>query len=72
MSKSKPNPNDTNKPTLLQVILSVLAALFGVQTDKSRQRDFTHGNPWVFVMAGLVGVTLFVLILYFVVQLIVV
>lgn len=52
------------KPSLGQIIMSVLAAMFGVQSDKVRRRDFTHGNPWVFILMGIVFCILFVLILY--------
>jgi len=50
-------------PSLWQVILSVLAALFGVQSAKNRTRDFTAGSPAVFIIVGLLAVTLFVLVL---------
>jgi len=58
------------KPSLWQVIVSVLAALFGVQSAKARERDFTKGNPWAFVIIGLILVTLFVLILVVVVKMV--
>ncbi|MCB1615771.1 MAG: DUF2970 domain-containing protein [Pseudomonadales bacterium] len=32
------------KPGFLQVLGSVLAAIFGVQSAKNRERDFTQGN----------------------------
>lgn len=53
-----------HKPTFWQIVQSVFAAFFGVQSDKARERDFTHGNAWVFIFAGLIGVTLFVLAVY--------
>lgn len=56
------------KPTLWQVIMSVLAAIFGVQSAKARDRDFTHGNPVIFIVVGIIVVTLFVLTLYLLVQ----
>ncbi len=58
----------SEKPTLWQSILSVLAAMFGVQSAKTRERDFTHGNPLVFIGLGIVAVVLFVFALYGVVQ----
>lgn len=64
---TKPDPK---KPTLWQMMVSVMAAFFGVQSDKSRERDFTHGNPWVFIVMGLVFVIVFVLVLVGFVQLI--
>jgi len=40
-------------PTMFQVLKSVIAAMFGVQNSKNRDRDFTHGNPVVFILAGI-------------------
>lgn len=59
------------KPTVWQVLKSVLAAIFGVQSSQARERDFKHGNAWIFIIAGLVVVTLFVLGLYWLVQVVI-
>ncbi|WP_417664595.1 DUF2970 domain-containing protein [Pseudidiomarina donghaiensis] len=56
------------KPRFWDIVVSVLAALFGVQSDKNRQRDFNHGNPAVYVAIGAVFVILFVLTLVLVVN----
>jgi hypothetical protein len=56
------------KPSFIQVIWSVLAAMFGVQSQKARERDFQHGSPAAFIVVGLIAVTLFVLLLYGVVK----
>jgi len=58
----------SNKPTLWQVIKSVLGAMFGVQSGKVRDRDFTHGNPVAYVIVGMIVVILFVVMIYGVVQ----
>lgn len=34
------------QPTFWQVLLSILGALFGVQSSRVRERDFTRGRPW--------------------------
>jgi hypothetical protein len=47
-------------PTLPQVVGSVLSAFFGVQSHKNRERDFTAGKPWVFIVVGAVMTALFV------------
>ncbi|MCJ8168075.1 DUF2970 domain-containing protein [Atopomonas sediminilitoris] len=57
-----------NKLSLWQVILSVLAAAFGVQSDKTRQRDFRQGSPKQFIIVGLLATVLFVLLLIAVVK----
>lgn len=63
-------PASQQKPSIWQVIQSVIAAMFGVQSAKARERDFQHGKPWVYVLIGLIGVTLFVLTIYGVVLLV--
>ena len=45
---------DTAVLTLLQVMGSVLAAGFGVQSKDNKVRDFTHGKPLHFILAGLI------------------
>jgi hypothetical protein len=40
--------------TLLQVMGSVLAAGFGVQSKENKIRDFTRGKPLHFITAGIV------------------
>ncbi|TXH04983.1 MAG: DUF2970 domain-containing protein [Nevskiaceae bacterium] len=47
-------PDQNRKPTLWQVIASVNAAFFGVQSRKNRERDFTHGRPLHFIVIGVV------------------
>ncbi len=44
----------SKKSTPLQVIVSVLAALFGVQSDNNRQHDFKQSSPWPFIVVGIV------------------
>lgn len=59
------------KPSAIQVILSVLAAFFGVQSDRVRERDFTQGHAWwVYACVGAVMAILLALILYGIVKLI--
>ena len=42
-------PTD-KKPTLLQVFGSVLSAIFGIQSSKNRERDFSRGDPKQFIV----------------------
>ena len=63
--------NQSKGPNLLQVLTSVLAAGFGVQSNKNRERDFQHGSVAAFVGAGVVATVLFILLLYGVVSLVV-
>ena len=58
----------SNKLTLWGVIVSILAAFFGVQSEKARERDFTTGSPAVFIVVGIVLTIFFILVLVFIVQ----
>ena len=52
----------------VQVVGSVLAAAFGVQSSRNRERDFTQGSFGPFIAAGIVFTVLFVGALYLVVS----
>jgi len=53
---------ETNeKPGLIAVIWSVLAALFGVQTEANRKRDFSQKNPLPYIIVFVILLVLFVL-----------
>ena len=65
------NNDPQNKPpTFWQMLQSVLAAAFGVQSGKNRARDFTHGKPSHFIALGVLFTVIFVLVLYGVVQIV--
>lgn len=51
----------SNKPGWLTIAKSVIASLFGVQSHKNYQRDFSQGNLVSYIVMGVVFVTLFVL-----------
>ncbi|MCG3169126.1 MAG: hypothetical protein CALGDGBN_00639 [Pseudomonadales bacterium] len=58
------------RPTVWQVLASVLAAGFGVQASRNRERDFRHGRASVFIVAGLLATLAFIGVLYVVVRLV--
>jgi len=62
------------KPSILalsiSILKSVLAASFGVQSNKQRLNDFQNGNPIHFIIASIVFTILFVSILIGVVHLV--
>ena len=66
--------NDSNsekkKLNPLQLVGSVLAAGFGVQSSKNRERDFKNGRLGVFIAAGIVFTALFMGSIYLVVTLV--
>jgi len=49
-----------SKPTITQVVKSVLAAFMGVQSEANRKRDFEHGSLSNYVVAGIIFTLLFV------------
>jgi uncharacterized membrane protein YidH (DUF202 family) len=59
---------DRKGPTTLQVIGSVLAAMFGVQKRKNQERDFGSGRAAPYIIAGLIMTGVFVLVIVAVVQ----
>lgn len=65
------DPVDNKPPTLMQMVHSVLAAAFGVQSGKNRARDFTHGKPSHFVILGIAFTVIFALTLFGIVKLVV-
>ncbi|MBT2298279.1 DUF2970 domain-containing protein [Pseudomonas fluorescens] len=65
------DPIDNKPPTLWQMMHSVLAAAFGVQSGKNRARDFTHGKPSHFVVLGIAFTVIFALTLFGIVKLVV-
>ena len=59
-----------DKPSLIEVVLSVFAAALGVQNSKNRERDFTSGSPVVFIVAGLIFTIIFVVTIVTIVHLV--
>ncbi len=51
-------------PSTWQVFKSVLMSFFGVQTEATRQMDFTHGKPGQFIIIGLVLTALFIVMVF--------
>lgn len=59
---------NTKKVSLLSIMSSVIAASFGVQTNKNRERDFEKGKFHHFVIGGIVFAVLFILLIVGVVK----
>ena len=59
MTSDSPSPN--KKPTLLQIIGSIFSAIFGIQTNKNRKRDFSQGNAKDYIAVYIVIVILIVI-----------
>lgn len=53
-----------------QIIASTVAAAFGVQSSRNRQRDFRQGRASHFIIAGVLFTVLFVVVMVGVVNLV--
>lgn len=60
----------SGKPSLLQVVGSVLAAAVGIQTNANRERDFKSGSATTYIVAGFVFTVVFILAIITVVNLV--
>lgn len=58
------------EPSFWQVVHSVLAAFFGVQSARNRERDFTAGRPSAYIFVGAVMALVLVLLIFGLVRLI--
>ncbi|MCG8533770.1 MAG: DUF2970 domain-containing protein [Pseudomonadales bacterium] len=47
---------DSSERGFLGVLQSVVAAIFGIQSDKNRQKDFKKGDASQFIVMGIVAV----------------
>lgn len=56
--------------SLREVVGSILAAGLGVQNSRNHTRDFTRGSARQYIVAGLIGTALFILLIFTVVKLI--
>lgn len=62
---------DNDKPlSFREMLQSVLAAAFGVQSGRNRARDFSRGKPSHFIALGVMFTALFVVLLFGLVKLV--
>lgn len=54
----------------MKVLGSVLASMFGVQSNRRREEDFTHGKPSQYVVIGLLVTLVFILTVWGIVSLV--
>ena len=57
-------------PSFIDVLGSVLASMFGVQSNRNREKDFTHGKPSQYIIIGLMVTVAFMLTIWVVVSLV--
>jgi hypothetical protein len=68
---AKQAPPETQSLTLWEVMCSVFAAGFGVQSRDNKVRDFSRGKPLQFIAAGLLFTVAFLISLIVLVNIIV-
>lgn len=66
-----PDHNSPRKPSLFRLILSTVAAAFGVQSETNRQHDFQQKSIMPYIAAGILFTSIFLGSLIFIVSLIV-
>lgn len=57
-----------NAPGVFGVMQSVLAAMFGVQSEEKRKQDFESGSAGSYIFVGIVMVIIFVLTIIYIVN----
>ncbi len=70
---NKPNddlPQHRASPSWFSILLSTIAAAFGVQSNKNRQRDFRHGSIGPYIVAGIIVTLGFVVTVSMVVRMV--
>lgn len=68
---SERREDDAERVTFWSIAFSTIAAAFGVQSRRNRERDFQHGRPGAFIAAGVLFTLGFVLLLLLVVYLVI-
>jgi hypothetical protein len=71
MSRQDGKTPSQGRQSLVSVIRSVSASMFGVQSSSKHEEDFARGDARTYIVVGLVATILFVLAVWGVVQLVV-
>ena len=59
-----------HKPSIFDVISSVVSAAFGVQTTANRERDFQGGSAAPYIIGGIIFTVIFIISIIAVVRLV--
>jgi len=66
----KINSKQPKKASLLDVVKSVAASVFGIQSAANREKDFQQGSVVPYIVVGVIFVALLILTLVFIVSLV--
>jgi len=69
-SSNQQQANPAAKVPFWKVMFSIMAASFGVQNKKNKERDFSNGSFGGFVAAALIFVFVFIMVLVTIVKLV--
>ena len=61
---------DQRAVSLWEVVKSVGASMFGVQSSAAHERDFRHGKPSQYIIVGLIATVIFIFVVVGVVKLV--
>ncbi|QJR80560.1 DUF2970 domain-containing protein [Alteromonas pelagimontana] len=62
--------SESSRPRIIDIIMSVLASGFGVQSHKNYQRDFTTGTFLAYLAVGIVAFLILIACLFLIVSLV--
>lgn len=65
------NRDQPPKPSLWHIVISILAGALGVQSHKNRERDFSHGSIYTYLIAGAIFTLVFIVGMIFLVRLVI-
>ena len=60
VNQPEANSHQPGSPGILSIFQSVLAAMFGVQSEEKRMQDFETGNAASYIFVGVVMVVIFI------------
>jgi len=63
--------SNQHRQSLVSVVSSVFASLFGVQSSKKHEEDFAKGSAKAYIAVGLIATVVFVLTVWGLVKLVV-
>lgn len=68
MSPVEQQHQDQSSPSFLQMVGSILASFFGVQSSENRKRDFSKGKAKYFIAVGVLMTVVWYGVIYVIVN----
>lgn len=67
-NKPRAEHQENEKVSFLSMVQSVVAGIFGVQSDKNREKDFTKGDASQFITLGIAATVILMITMILVVR----